>query len=281
MPASDPQTLVAEAKCYGCLGVSITDLLKLALWDRISQVSAVGSFIDRANITNSAQIAALNALVLSAHAHGWWEKCDLIYPFVGGNANAHAQNLRSSGFTITWNGAVTHNANGITGDGATGYGNTTYNPVSAGQMTVNSAHLGAYIRTEPGASTRCYVGSSNGTNFINLFNGSVALRVNYSVNDTALQVQVVTALAFTSASRIDSANKHLYSSGVDNSAVRASTSIPGFPLFVLARNVSGAPANIGNANLAGLTAGSGIDFATYQLMATDWQAFQTALGRQV
>lgn len=48
----------------------------------------------------------------------------VFYPFVGGSASAHSFNLANSLYTITWGGTVTHNANGITGDGATGYGDT-------------------------------------------------------------------------------------------------------------------------------------------------------------
>src|SRR6185295_17394845 len=123
-------------------------------------LSPVASFIDRAGITSAAQIAALNTLVLAAKTNGWWDKCDLIYPFVGGTAQAHAQNLKSESFTITWNGAVTHDANGITGDGATGYGDTGYVPSSSGQVTLNSAHLGIY-RRNAGTNNRVYAGASN------------------------------------------------------------------------------------------------------------------------
>lgn len=48
-----------------------------------------------------------------------------LYPFVGGTAVAHSFNLAdpASG-RITWVDTVTHNVNGITGDGVSGLGNT-------------------------------------------------------------------------------------------------------------------------------------------------------------
>lgn len=282
MAASDVQGLMSDAKCFACPGASSTELMELAMLDRASRASGpVSSFVDRAGITDATQLAALTTLFTNAFLNGWWDKCDLIYPFVGGNANAHAQNLKSSNFTITWNGTVTHDANGIKGNGSTGYGATGYNPASSGQLTLNSVHLGAYIRSEPTGSTGCYLGSSDGTNFLNLHNGAIALRFRYSVNDTVLQNQVITSLAFSVCNRIDAINKHLFNGGVDNSSAQASSAIPSVALYVLARNVSGAAANFGNANLAGATAGSGLTFAQYQLMAADWQAFNTALGRQV
>lgn len=35
MPAT-PQSLLDDAQCYTCLGMSLADALKLVLWDRIS-----------------------------------------------------------------------------------------------------------------------------------------------------------------------------------------------------------------------------------------------------
>lgn len=37
MPALPSQTLLDDSACYVCLGVSLSDALALALWDRISQ----------------------------------------------------------------------------------------------------------------------------------------------------------------------------------------------------------------------------------------------------
>jgi len=37
MPATNPQTLLSSASCYLCYGMSLTDAMKLSLWDEISQ----------------------------------------------------------------------------------------------------------------------------------------------------------------------------------------------------------------------------------------------------
>lgn len=37
MPATDPNTLLSDAGCFTCLGMSIGDALALSLWDSISQ----------------------------------------------------------------------------------------------------------------------------------------------------------------------------------------------------------------------------------------------------
>lgn len=261
---------------------SLFDVLELSLLDQISQLTdPVVSFVDRAGITDAGQIAAVRALYVSAVQNGWWDKCDLIYPFVGGNATAHAQNLKSSSFTIAWSGTVTHNANGITGDAATGYGNTGYIPSSSGQITLNSVHVGIYRRTESGIARR-YYGA-----FIPAVACAIALQQGAAgvarliANDDLMDNASGTVLAFIAGVRNDSANKHVFSGAVDTSLARASTAIPSVSLYVLAHNNNGPAAQFTGANLAGMTVGSGITFAQYEAMRDDWQTFNTSLGRQV
>jgi hypothetical protein len=60
-----------------------------------------------------------------------WTELKAIYPFVGGTANAHKFNLKNptdndAAFRMVFNGGVTHNANGVTFDGLTGYGDTKF-----------------------------------------------------------------------------------------------------------------------------------------------------------
>lgn len=251
----------------------------LSLWDSISQgAGPVGSFVERAGITDPVQIVALQALFTNAVTHGWWDKCDLIYPFVGGTALAHAQNLKSSSFTITWAGTVTHNANGITGNGTTGIGDTGYNPTSSGQIALNSAHLGCYVRSIP-ALLRGLIGAQVGADFLRLNSatpaGAMQVRANCGTSSAVTSVNN----AFVALSRIDAANQHLFRSGVDNSFAVASLAIPNMTVVVLAFALPAAGASA--ANIAGATAGSGLTFAEYALMAADWQAFNTSLGRAV
>lgn len=277
-------TLLEEARCLGCNSeASEASLLKLGLWQRMvtGVDEAVASFVARSGITSVAQIAAVTALVANAMAHGWWSKCDLIYPFVGGTAGAHAQNLKSSNFTITWNGTVTHDANGITGDGATGYGATGYIPASSGQTLLNSTHVGLYRRTT-GGSSGTYAGVDDGISVIRFTRGFAAATVLSIVNALSGANYTLTSLAFSMGVRSSLTEAKFFTGGVDKGGdATVPTALPGISLFVLAYNNSGAPAFFSNANLAGLTAGSGITFATYQNMAADWQAFNTALGRQV
>lgn len=272
---------MAASSCFGCLGLSQWEASVLALWDTISQNAAidpVADFISRAGITDQTQIDAVTALHAAAVDHGWLDKCDLIYPFVGGTAQAHAQNLKSSQFTITWNGTVTHDANGITGNGVDGYGDTGYIPSASLLLTQDSAHTGAYRRTV-GGNSRLYLGVTTGA-FEGLtlgksFSGTTIFGATNSATGTSAPIGT---LGWFSTSRLDAATQHLYLT-IDTSQAVASTAVVGLPLFVLARNTNGTAAGFSDSNLAGATAGSGITFAEYQVMAADWATFNAALGR--
>jgi hypothetical protein len=285
MPATPAQTLLENAKCFASLGLTPFEALLVAEWDAISQRAQVASFINRSGITDATQIAALNTLVVSAKVNGWWDKCDLIYPFVGGTAQAHAQNLKSSSFTITWNGTVTHNANGITGDGATGYGDTGYIPASGGQMALNSVHVGIYRRATVGANGTFFIGStdSNANETLSISRSLVATTQRVGLNTILSFNALLTSLGWMVASRLVAATGHLFSGSSDTSSLTASEKLPAsVSINILANHQgNGTTANFIAANLAGVTAGSGLTFAEYLLMASDWQTFQTSLGRQV
>lgn len=274
---------MAASSCFGCLGLSQWEASVLALWDTISQNAAidpVADFIARAGITDQTYIDAVTALHAAAVANGWWDKCDLIYPFVGGTAQAHAQNLKSALFTITWAGTVTHDANGITGNGVDGYGDTGYIPSASSLLTLNSAHLGIYRRSV-GTNFRVYSGIvTAAATFFNFSRGftTIIATINSAGGGGASASAV---LRWSVGSRIDAINNHLLHAGVDNSTASASTVVPNLALFVMAQNSSGVMASPSNSNLAGLTAGSGLNFAEYVVMAADWQTFNTSLGRQV
>lgn len=241
---------------------------------------AVEGFAARAGIVDAAQITALEVLVAAAIAHGWWDKCDLIYPFVGGTDEAHAQNLKSDSFAITWFGAVTHDANGITGNGTTGYGNTGYAPSSGPLWSLNSAHLGIYRRTT-GGTNRYYAGINTTGPSLQKPPTNPETAIVGGINGANISaVFTGTSLGFLVLARNDAINTHVFSAAADISAVAGSVAVSTASLVVLALN-AGAIGGHNSANLAGLTAGAGLTFAEYTDMAADWQTFNTSLGRQV
>jgi hypothetical protein len=112
---------------------------------------SVQLFLNSSGITNLVIISALNTLVRTLKSNGIWDKRQAIYPFVGGSAHTHKFNLKDArdldaAFRITWVGGVTHDQNGFTGNGTTGYGNTNFTP--SVQQTVNDTFYGFYSRTD-------------------------------------------------------------------------------------------------------------------------------------
>lgn len=104
------------------------------------------AFIKAAGITDSTQQTAIKTLVNDLNGYGLWTKMKAIYPMVGGNATAHSYNLKdTTKFQITWNGGLTHDSNGVTGNGTNGYGDTNLNALS--NLINSNLHLSFYSRT--------------------------------------------------------------------------------------------------------------------------------------
>ena len=112
------------------------------------------AFIKAAGITDSTQQTAIKTLVNDLNGYGLWSKMKAIYPMVGGTATSHSYNLKdTTKFQITWNGGLTHDSNGVTGNGTNGYGNLNLNPRT---HLSTQFSFGTYCRV-PSISTRSYL----------------------------------------------------------------------------------------------------------------------------
>ena len=90
------------------------------------------AFLTAAAITDPTITSAINTLVVDLKGYGIWTKMKALYPFVGGTASTHKFNLinpldTNDAFRLTFFGGLTHNTNGITGNGTNGYFNTNLN----------------------------------------------------------------------------------------------------------------------------------------------------------
>ena len=108
------------------------------------------NFMVRAKITVSSQKAAINALVLTLKSGTLLAKMKAIYPFVGGTASAHRENLKLPDYQIAWSGLVLHNSKGITGLG--GIGHTGLNVAMIFEM--GSISFGVYDKTATAEDAR-------------------------------------------------------------------------------------------------------------------------------
>lgn len=241
------------------------------------------SFLTRANITDPTQQAAVNQLALSLKSAGIWSKMVALYPFVGGSASSHAQNLVSSSFTVTWSGTITHDSNGVKGNGTTGFGDTGLIPSVAG-LQLNSTHASAYINlaeTVLGAqsggtdglaqSFQLAINLGPGTAFWDCY-GTTTGRVTGAASGTT---------GFYLGSRNASNSNAIYRNGASflSNATASETLNSTLSVYLLARNLSGSATLFSDGRQALNSLGLGLSAAEVTSFNTAVQAFETTLGR--
>jgi hypothetical protein len=241
------------------------------------------AFIGNSTSTTNVTATTVNTLVANAKAHGWWTKCDAIYPLVGGTSNTMCWNLKDTN-TFKLLGvnasASVWRTNGLVGNG-TAYIGTQYTPSTAGgSYTLNSSHMMVCTATNKdgaipigtfGGSSRAYV----------LIQDSTYMKAGGFNNDTVSDLKY-TGTGFILGSRTSSTNMTLYLGATGSSLWTISTTtLPTRPIDILSCNYDGDHSIGRKAGLTVLAAsiGGGIDASVVQLMSQDWQNFNSALGR--
>jgi hypothetical protein len=107
------------------------------------------AFLTAAAITDPTISGAINTLVVQMKADNIWTKMKAIYPLVGGTDNTHKWNLKNPtdsdpAFRLTFNGGITHDANGITSNGVNGYAETYLNDIV--DLASDNKSISMYIR---------------------------------------------------------------------------------------------------------------------------------------
>lgn len=279
--ANDSTNLFEEAITFYYAGVGATNILY--------QTESL-DFFTRTGISNTLQKLAINDLVVNAKGKGWWTGADAIYPFIGGTAAQHAQNLKSSSYTITWGGTVTHGATGITGNGSTGYGDTTFNPRTAGgNYSQNSAMIFVYGGTTAptdGGAFMAVVSTTGGQTRAGLERSGTGLLVAGLNNDVsnAGGPSVSTDFrgplaAIRTTSTVQNGFGRLTATLLD---ATATVNTPNLSFRLLARRFEGfADDKFSNANLRGAAIGSSTmapTAAKWAQFAADWDYFEEITG---
>lgn len=248
-------------------------------------------FITASGITDPPQQSAISTLVTGLKTSGLWTKMRAIYPFVGGTSASHSVNLKSPGtYNISWSGGITHDANGVQGNGSTGYGNTGLNPRSV--LTLNDAHISVYSRTDS-AIDAMDVGAFDGTQFLGMYckyTDSKAYGYHNDPNDGG--AAQIAAAANASSAAMYTLTRTAVSAGASslyrNSTVGATTGNnnigylhPNTNVFLLARSNSGSATGYSNRQVAFASVGDGLTSTDVSNLYTLVQAYQTDLGRQV
>ncbi len=295
-PASTAANTLMHVKLTIDVQPSVTNILAHALiapYATVLDTNATSFFTaihNRSNTLSSTQSNAVNTLVENLKMYGLWSKADCIYPLVGSGSgttnnagtNSWSINLvNTNKYNIKWTGSVTFGATGVTGDGSSGYGDTSFNPTNATSpnYTQNSASLAAYVRTASPTMNGDFVGSTDGARAALSYTG------NFSMDGFNDGESGVNAISYTAGLQIGTRTGSTVqalqsgSSGYQLGNTTTSTGVPNDAVFILCRN-SGGPANYTSANLAFIWIGGALSSSDAANLNAVVTAFEAALGRQ-
>jgi len=263
----------------------IRDVIKLMMND--GWTACDGSplaFVNVAGITDPVQRDAVKQLVLDLQGYGIWDKFEAIYPFVGGTADSHSYNLKNTcEYQMTWHGSVTHDADGMTGNGTTGYGNMHLDPST--DLIANDTHLSIYCLTTDAALQIEDIGSTlhatSAFSFRIIWFTDILMYMNNPSNP--LIVANADARGFYVATRTTSSDAECYKNGssVVSLSTGAAGTLPDLDLYIGAVNTSGGAAGFSGRTYAFASIGAGLTDTEAANFYTAVQTFQTTLGRQV
>jgi hypothetical protein len=241
-----------------------------------------------------ARVDALNNLVWGLVGSGIWDKCQAIYPFLGGTtAAAQKWNIKNvqdtnAAFRLTFTGSWTFAETGIKPVTAStaNYARTYYTP--SVHATSNSGHLTTYIRTQF-SGTGCVIGGSTS------FSGAAdafQIFASTALSSTTIQAQNATnqstygtsgAVGMYSGNRSSSASQQAYYNGfLRSSNTSTSTALTTSELTMAGRNYGSLTIERPtDSEIAFTTIGTSLTALENKLMYQIVQAYQTALGRQV
>lgn len=212
-------------------------------------------------------LTAGEQLVKDLKDAGIWNKLDLFYVFAtNGDSDFATLNWKTpASFQATKVNSPTFTSlEGFTGDGATSYLNTNYNPRTSGvNYQQDSASYGYYCRTN---NIGLYAGMGGRTASLtnrsfDIVGVSVPNSSQFDINNSSGTTQgtISDSSGFFHANRSGSGTSALYRNGnLAITGVRTSDGTPNLPLFVLASNDAGSPSLFSNRQLSIAFAGASL-----------------------
>jgi hypothetical protein len=262
------------------------------------------AFITAAGITNPTQQNAINNLVVGLKADNLWNKMDTIYPFVGGTSTSHKFNLKNpadtnEAFRLVFNGGVTHDSNGVTFNGTTGYADTYW---AANQQisTTDYLSISLYSRTDSRTGTIRTDMAAQNFNF-NGTTGGIWLSSYYSTGSPSIIFQNDLPNSYTYAYWLasatnsnstgfyvgiqDATNTAVYKNGTfmgsNTNAKSASRTYSSSNVYIGADNYNGGARRYSDRNFAFAHIGTSMASGDMSNLYSIVQTYQTTLGRQV
>jgi hypothetical protein len=252
------------------------------------------SYILRAGITDNQSEMLMAAVAVSlGKQHGWWTNWDALYLFRGSTSNSTAQNLVSTNYTISWHtNGMTFDWTGVTGDGASSYGDTHFNPATAvtPHYSMNSGSLFVYNRTAnlAGASQKAFLGAnlaakaslycdSNSFSFglFGLNNSSVLDLVNVVIEPDSHDFTGYILGNRYAANAQTIFHNQFTGNTTDGSIV---TGLPNATFYILATDGGGGPSNPCACNLSLAGFGAGMTPGQWLVFENDMKTAMSVLG---
>ena len=238
----------------------------------------VAAFLLATSITDSVIQGAIEQLVGNLKGYSLWAKMLAIYPLVGGTATTHKWNLKNpldtnNAYRLVFNGGVTHNSNGITGNGSNAYASTFLQDAS---LNIDNKHISMYQRNILlGSNVSMGAGTSADNRFYLNLSGQ-----NYStLGMFQSPVAVINPQRgmFTMSKTISGAFTYYQNSLTP--VTKTGTNASSIDTYILLAQTGGADPSAANLSFASI--GQGISGTEAANLYTAVQAFQTTLGRQV
>lgn len=196
------------------------------------------TFYTASGITNYAQKLAYSTWVKKIKELGLYAKHKLIFPIIGGDSGKHSYNsYNPAAFQQGFTGGIAHNADGMAGNGTTGWSDCGgFNP-STGFTAIDNAAIHCFMKETAliGALFGCNV-ASNEQLYWTEYSGSIYYGFNSTVNTTALPSFNMVSLVVTTGGT----EAKIYLDGVYFGTCNALGAIPNAVLNIMARNNAGA-----------------------------------------
>ena len=239
------------------------------------------AFLNAAVITDTTQASAVNTLVTDLKGYGIWTKMKALYPFVGGTAAQHKFNLRNpldtdAAFRLVFNGGVTHDSTGITGNNVNAFANTFLNDQTT--LNIDNKHIAMYQRNILTNDSGGSMGIGNAHRFYLNFAGS-----NYSTLGMAQSAFAIVAPqrgVFVMSKTSDGQFK--YFQNALTPITKTGTNSPQNSIYyLLASSLIPSAPGVSNANLSLASIGDGLSDTEVTNYRTAINTFQTTLSRNV
>lgn len=243
------------------------------------------TFFATTGLTTAGTKNAVNALCVGLRADGLLagNKFIELWPMVGLNAATNAVGL--NGHNIIWHGSITHNANGVTFDGSTGYGDIGLIPTNIFAAN-SSAMLFVYNRTASLSGTQVFMGAldSSPTVYfgVNCSSSTFVGALGLNLNSQADGINIGGAYAgFISVNRTATSSQTIYANGTSVTLTDLTATGLGqtYSVYIGARNGQGTADNFSAANLDGAGLFQNLSAGDVTNLKGLMAAFNTALGR--